>query len=126
MTRPVQNIQRGRLSADELSAIEGLAERGLNAGQIAMRLNRHRATVHFAMTTLGLTTPTERAFRYTRNGSEVVSFSKEEDAFISVLRVQGFTSTKIADLVGKRYGHRRSAATIRIRLMMLANREVNA
>ena len=117
------HIVRGRLSAAETSKIEELAERGLKAGQIAVRLNRHRSTVHFAMTTLGLTAPVDRQFRFRRNGREVVSFSAEEDAFIKVLRTQGFAIAFIANMVGKRFGHERSSATIRIRLMMLANRE---
>jgi hypothetical protein len=123
MARSLANITRGRLSADEKATIEELAERGLVAGQIAFRLNRHPSTVHFAMTTMGLTAPVERQFRFQRNGCEVVSFSKEEDAFIVALRTQDHTWAKIAELVGKRFGHKRTAATIGIRLKMLAARE---
>lgn len=126
MARSLENITRGRLSPEEKRQIETLAERGLAPGQIAFRMNRHPGTINFAMTCMGLRSPVERSFRFRRNGSEVVSFSKEEDAFIVALRVQRYTTAKIAELVEKRYGHKRSPATIGIRLKMLANREMQA
>lgn len=114
-------ILRGRLSEAELEQIEALAERRLSPGIIAMRLNRHPATVGYAMHRMGLRTLAKREFSYVRNGVAVKSFSAEEDAFVTALRVQGFTTTKIAGLVTKRFGHRRSPHTINVRLVLLSN-----
>jgi IS30 family transposase len=117
------SIKRGRLTEIEETAIAAFAEKGWSAGKIALRLNRHPGTINFALHRLGLKTPVERIFNYTRaSGSEVRSFSPDEDAFIEALRCQDFKLQQIADLAAKRTGHRRTAATIGIRLKMLANR----
>ncbi len=117
-------MKAGRLSTEERDQITHLADRGLKASQIARRLDRHRGTVNFAMHAMGLTDgPIDRAFDYIRNGSRVVSFSRDEDAWIQALRIQGYATTKIAALAEKRWGHPRSAHTIVIRLKQLANVE---
>ncbi len=117
----VRLVKRGRLSKDEVTKITELAERGWSPGRIASKLTRHPSTISHHMTTHGLRTPIKRRTRsYTRNGSNVVSFSEEEDAFIEALRVQSYTYSKIADIAGKRFAHQRSAATIGTRLKMLA------
>ena len=117
----------GRLSSAERDTIASLADRGLSAGQIALRMNRHPGTINFAMHALGLKQgPAPADFDYVRAGRRVKSFSREEGAFIQALRVQGYTTTFIAEMVGKRFGHIRSAATINIRLKMLANAEACA
>lgn len=116
-------IKRGRLTAEENERIVELAERGLGAGQIARRLNRHPVTVGYAMHRLGVRTLTKRDFSYVRNGVVVKSFSDEEDAYLTALRTQGLTTTKIADLCTERFGHRRSPHTINVRLVLLSNSE---
>lgn len=116
-------IKRGRLSADEEKQIELLAERGSSSGQIALRLNRHPATINFAMHRMGLREPVTRSFAYSRGGRAVKNFSADEDAFIEALRCQRFTYQKIARIAAIRFGHRRSAATIGVRLKMLGNKE---
>lgn len=63
---------------------------------------------------------------YQRNGRMVVLFTRDEDAFITALRIQGFGPRKIAELTTKRYGNQRSHHTIACRLVMLAARECAA
>jgi hypothetical protein len=121
---PNTDIRLGRLSTTERSEIERLAQRGLTAGQIAQRMQRHAGAVNFAMTTMGLRSQVARTFAYTRRGREVRSFSPDEDALIEALRCQQYTFTKIADVCGKRFGHPCTPATICIRLRALATREV--
>jgi hypothetical protein len=121
MARVPDTIKRGRLTPDEFEKIDALAGRGLTPGQIALRLNRHPGTVNYAMHRLGHRKLTRRSTTYTRNGVVVKPFSAEEDAFIQALRVQDFSTAKIADLVGKRFGHPRTPHTINIRLIMLAS-----
>ena len=116
-------IRRGRLSGSEDSEIEELFLSGMRTREIARQLNRHASTIHFALTRLGLKAPKPRTFSYERRGRPVRSFSSEEDAFIEALRIQNYAITKIADLCSKRFGYRRTAATIRVRLIMLANRD---
>ena len=116
-------MKTGRLTERERAEISRLADLGLRAGQIAQRLDRHKGTINFAMHAMGLTDgPVDRAFDYVRNGRRVVSFSPDEDARIEALRIQGFTTTRIADLAERRWGHPRNAATINIRLKQIANR----
>lgn len=121
MGRNLDTIKRGALSQDELEQIDELATRGMGPGQIALKLNRHPGTVNYAMHRLGHRKLTRRSVSYVRNGVEVKSFSAEEDAFVQALRCQDFTTTEIAELATKRFGHRRSPHTINIRLVMLAS-----
>jgi len=117
--------KRGRLTDEELEQIDTMATRGAGPGQIALRLNRHPGTVNYAMHRLGHRPLVRRSVTYVRKGVVVKSFSAEEDAYIVALRVQGFTNTKIADLVTRRFGHPRSPHTINIRLIMLASAEAD-
>lgn len=125
MTHVPDTIKRGRLSADEEGEIIELAERKLGAGQIALRLNRHPATVNFAMHRLGLRVidASQAGREYVRGGVVVRRFTAEDDAFITALRIQRFTTPQIAALLAKRTGHPRTAATISMRLTMLSNVE---
>lgn len=113
----------GRLSEAERDQIVHMAELGMRAGHIARVLQRHPGTINFAMHALGVQKLTLRKFNYKRNGREVRSFSREEDAWITALRIQGYSTTKIAMLATLRWGHPRNAATIGIRLKMLASLE---
>lgn len=123
MARNPIHVQ-GRLTEAEKATIVERAQAGWSAGRIALRLNRHPGTVNFAMHALGLRVVVQRDRDYVRaDGVRCRSFSGEEDAFIQALRIQGFTTPRIAALCEKRFGHPRSAATIGIRLKMIANRE---
>ena len=60
----------GRMSAAEDALVILLAEKGWKAGRIAMKLDRHKGTINWAMYRLGLKAPTEsRRESYSRNGS---------------------------------------------------------
>ena len=113
--------KRGRLSAEERSEIERLAMLGLKPGPIAQRLDRHPATINFAMHCMGLRAPASRTFSYVRNGRPVVSWSAADDARIQALRAAGMTTTKVAEIISTESGISRSGPTVRVRLMMLAN-----
>jgi len=124
MSAPTPDLRRrGRLTGAELDVIETLAARGLSAGQIARRLNRIPATVNFAMHSLGLKAPAARQAVYVRAGRIVRTFAAEEDAFIAALRTGGLTTPQIAARTSERFGHPRTAATVLVRLRMLANLE---
>lgn len=125
MTR-FPTVKHGRLTPDEDAEIERLAERRLTCGQIALRLNRHPATVNFAMHRLAVKTVDRRRAgkSYIRNGREVRHFTLEEDALMVDLRTEGLAFPRIAGLLSERFGgHPRTAQTISVRLMMLANLE---
>lgn len=114
----------GRLTDAERDQIVHMAELGMRATQIARVLQRHPGTINFAMHALGVARLTLRRCKpYNRNGREVHSFSADEDAWITALRIQGYSTPKIATLATLRWGHPRNAATIGIRLKMLANAE---
>lgn len=121
MSRVPVDIKRGRMEPGELEQIAALAERGLGAGQIAIRLNRHPGTVNYAMHRLGYRKLVRRATAYLRKGVLVKPFSEAEDRLITDLREQGASVCKIADVVTDRFGHRRSPHTVNVRLVMLAS-----
>jgi hypothetical protein len=123
VSRDLSGIKRGRLSEGELERVTSLAERGFKSGRIAQLLNRHPATVNYAMHRLGLRTVMLREFDYIRNGVRVKSFSRDEDALIVALRVQSYPVETIAKVVSKRFGHPRTAHTVNIRLVLLSNSE---
>jgi transposase len=116
----LRQLKRGPLSISETDLLSALVDRGMTCGAIALRMNRHRSTIIHAIARLGLRAPRQRAFDYVRNGSRVVSFGAEEDVFIRVLRMQGYGLSTISRVVEKRYGHKRSANAISIRLAQLA------
>jgi hypothetical protein len=113
----------GRLSPSEQASIGTLAALGWKAGLIAHRLCRNPSTVSFHMASVGLRVPVERQFSYQRSGHAVRSFSPDEDALIQALRCQEYTFQAIANVCEKRFGHRRTAATICVRLRCLAARQ---
>src|SRR3546814_18440 len=116
-------VKSGRLSPEERADIERLAARGLKAGQIAQRIDRHAGTIHYHMTMLGYVQPTARSFAYTRNGHEVRSFSSEEDAFIEHLRISGLTIAEIRRAHAEHFGSNRAHNSIACRLAQLAGRQ---
>jgi len=105
-----------------------LAERRLNARQIQRILKVpgvSTSSIHLFMATNGLRQPVRRNTNYIRKGVPFKSFSEEEDAFIEALRIQGFVCREIGEWCGRRFGHKRSASTICVRLKMIAAREID-
>lgn len=125
MSAPGPSIIRGRLSPHEREQIESLALRNLKAAAIATRLNRHPATINFAMHSAGLKAPADRSgVTYTRkDGSKVNSFTPDEDEMVEEMRTAGAVCREIAEACRERFGRRRTPATINTRLMMLANKD---
>lgn len=118
-----ERVKRGRFSSEERELVAQLVDEGLSAKQIALRLNRLPASVNGQIALQSLRPPANRAFCYVRKGVTVRSFSAEEDAYITALRVQSFNMTKIAELCSKRFGYARKHHTINMRLRQLAARE---
>lgn len=125
-SKPSHRVRPGGLSKTDHEMIFTLAGRGWKSTRIASAIEKHPSTVQWFMYRHGLQAPEYRedAKPYTRNGRVVVPFSREEDAFIEALRIQGYGPRKIADLTTKRFGHQRSFHTISCRLVMLAAREM--
>ena len=117
----------GRLTPDERTEIERLAERGFPTTRIAERLGRLPGTIGFYRATHGIA-PAAGAWKgnYRRGGVEVRGFTAEEDAFIQALRCPGYSTGKIATFDAERFGYARFASTISVRLRMLASREAAA
>jgi DNA-binding CsgD family transcriptional regulator len=115
------HVKRGRLSPDEMAIVDEMADRGRSPGQIALRLNRHPATINYAMHRLGHRKLTRRTNTYVRNGKVVKPFSEREDALILSLRTQGYKVAEIADAVTATFDHPRTPHTINTRLVMLAS-----
>ena len=117
----------GRLTPDERTEIERLAERHWPTTRIAERLGRHPSTVGFYRATHGLGPAAgARKGNCRRGGLEVRGFTAEEDAFIQALRCPGYSTGKIATFDAERFGYARFASTISVRLRMLASREAAA
>ncbi len=117
----------GRLTPDERTEIERLAERHWPTTRIAERLGRHPSTVGFYRATHGLGPAAgARKGNCRRGGLEVRGFTAEEDAFIQALRCHGYSTGKIAAFDAERFGYARSASTISVRLRMLASWETAA
>jgi len=118
-------IRRGRLTETDHDAIIMFSAKKYTPGRIASIIERHPSTVRFYMYSHGLMSPPGR-YRVkpcVRNGRLVKPFDRDEDVFIQVLRIQGYTTTKIAEMTTKRFGHPRTPATIVTRLKMLAAME---
>lgn len=123
----LDGIRRGRMSAEEDKLVEELACRRWSPGRIAGRLNRHPATIAWALYRLGLRAPGPASGRsYMRGGIMVRQFSTDEDAYIETLRVAGHKPKAIAKAASARFGTNRSPHTINMRLLMLANRDVDS
>ena len=58
-----------------------------------------------------------------KNGSRVCLFDDAEDAMIEAMRAEGNTCSRIAAACFVWFGRKRSAATVGVRLRMLANRK---
>lgn len=119
--RPSYATKSGKLSADEIAQLEKHAARGLSPSQIAFRMSRHPGTINDALTTRGLRALKAKTFAYCRKGVQVRSFSPDEDALAEALRCQDYSFTTIAAILAKRFGHRRSPATVATRLRQLAS-----
>lgn len=123
---PIREVRRGRLSACDVDRAIQMFESGMSVGVIALRLNRHRSTINGIVSRHSLRPPVRQQIEFVRGGVVVSPFDREEDAFISALRTQGYSLSFIATMCGKRYGRKRSTSSISTRLMMLAARESEA
>ena len=118
-------VQPGGLSQADHDRIFALAEKGLGAQKISRKIGKHPSTVHWFMMSNGLRPlqQTETALVYQRNGRTVRRFTRQEDDFISALRVEDLTPDAIAVRVEQQFGYPRSAHSIRCRLMVLGAHE---
>lgn len=115
------DVLRGPLTVAELDTIDSLGARGLSAGQVALKINRHPSTVNFALQRLGHRGIARRSTRpYMRNGVLVMPFSEAEDELMQALRGRGQTCASIAGRLTLHYGHPRNANSVLMRLTMLA------
>lgn len=116
----------GRLTDEDHRRIYEMAEQGKKANQIAKLIKRHQSTVSWFMYSQGLQAPaynSNRPTTYIRKGRVVRLFTRDEDVFITALRIQGFNHERIAAITSKRFNTERSAHVIKCRLIMLAARE---
>jgi len=125
--RASSSIIRGRLSPDERAEIERLALRMRKPmpGPIALKLNRHVATVTWFMIRNGLI---ERPLHYghqkphvRKNGVAVRPYSAREDRRIIALRVEGKNPREIAETITAEIGVQRTGHSVSVRLTMLAS-----
>jgi hypothetical protein len=109
---------------DELrEQIIELGEVGKPTLLIVRKLKLHKSTVHYHLVKAGVKVPVPRQFSFTRRGVEVRSFSSDEDRYIEELSMAGKQTTEIARMVTERFGYRRNANTVGIRLVQIANRD---
>lgn len=115
------------LTSEDHDRIDELAAAGKTCNEISKTIGRHPATIQWYLYREGLKAPksVEGPHRtHTRgDGVSVTRYTADEDVFIEAMRVQDFSHEKIAELSGKRFGIRRTAHSIRCRLIMLAARE---
>lgn len=121
----IDGLVRGRMSEAEKAELLRLTEAGMKPGLVAKKLNRHHATINFALACMGLRAGPKRLRKdsYVRNGRLIVPFTQEEDEMIEQRRCEDWTYQQIADACWCLFGVRRSAATVGIRLKMLACEE---
>lgn len=116
----------GALTDDDKARIEDLAAAGLNAYQIAEKIERHQSTVQWFMYANGLQAPKpapQKATSYVRNGRVVHRYSAAEDELIASLRRDGLGLTAIARRANEQFGTGRTAHTVHVRLTMLGARD---
>ncbi len=120
--RPAYAVKSGRMTQDERTMIDQLADAGLRCVQISRHLKRHPTTIYFYMATHGhIRRIAQRHVEYRRNGGVVKPFSPREDQFIEELRCQQISIGQIADRCREQFGHRRTPQTVGTRLRMLAS-----
>lgn len=116
----------GALTDADKTRIEELAATGLNAYQIAERIERHQSTVQWFMYANGLQAPKpapQKATSYVRNGRVVHRYSAAEDELITSLRAKGSGLADIARRASEQFGTARTSHTIHVRLTMLGARD---
>lgn len=118
------NIRRGRMTAEDKAAIERMAVEmdKPTPGKIAAKINRHPATVNWYMLTRGLIerVPGRAHAPYTRNGKTIHPYAPEHDEFIEDLRAQGKVFREIGELVTVKFGIKRDAHSVQVRIIQLA------
>lgn len=123
--RAPSTVKRGRLTDSERAEIERLASemKKPTPGKIALRLNRHVATVNWYMLIRGLI---ERPVTYVttqpyvRDGRTIFPFDRAEDVRVVALRREGKSPREIADIVNAEFARDRTAHGIGVRLVRLA------
>jgi hypothetical protein len=112
------------MTAEEKAEIERLAVvmKNVTPGKIAARLQRHPATVKWYMLCNGLIErPALYATKpYMRGGKMIYPFSPEQDALIEQLRAQGKVHREIAEELTKRFGIKRTAHGVQVRLVQIS------
>jgi IS30 family transposase len=123
--KPLPNIKRGRLTADEIEVLRTLAEqmRSPTPGKVARIMNRHPATIQWQMICAGLIRR-ERHYgprpSYQRRGRTIFHFDAAEDRRLEELRVDGLSVAAIAEKLNAEFGRNRTGHSVDVRLKMLA------
>lgn len=127
MRTPIRlpNIKRGRMTAEECAEIERLAVTLANPkpGPIALRLNRHPATVKWYMLRHGLSNEPPRTISRpycTANGVMRYPWSPEQDARLTELLVAGNNYRQAGEVLTAEFGVPRNTHNCQVRAVMLA------
>lgn len=115
-------MKRPRLTQAQIDEICELAELGLRAPAIGKRIGRHASTVAWHLYRLGYRSAQQRdePVVYRRGSVIVRQYSREEDELLLARRREGATLKAIAEELTEKYGHRRSAHSVHVRLVALS------
>jgi IS30 family transposase len=118
-------IKRGRMSPEEKAEINRLCETMTDPApsKIALRLNRHPATVHWYMLRAGYwDKPPRRAPRpyQCANGQKRYPYSEEHDRRLLDLEIAGHKFRRIAEIMSSEFGIPRNEHSVRVRSIQLA------
>lgn len=112
------------MTDDEKKRIDEIAARMKNPqpSPIALKINRHPATVTWYMLTKGLLVREAGYARapYMRNGKMIYPYSREQDELIVDMRTRGFSKKEIATKLTKKFGIERNHHSVDVRLVQLA------
>jgi hypothetical protein len=122
------DIKRGRMTAEERAEIERLAGTLKNPrpGPIALRLNRHPATVKWYMLRHGLWTQPPRTIPapyVARSGVTRYPWSPEEDRRLEELLVAGNNYRQAGEILTAEFNIPRNTHSCQVRAVMLAAAE---
>lgn len=121
---PPSTIKRGRMSPEEKKELERVicSMKKPTPGKVAVKVNRHPATVNWYMLTHGHITrkPGRAPGPYQRYGKTVYPWSEEHDEFILDLRTQGVNKQEIGRRVTAKFGIERNHHQVDVRLRLLA------
>lgn len=125
MAYTLGNIKRGRMTAEEKSEIERLALTLKNpkAGPIALRLNRHPATVKWYMLRHALLTQPRRTIPRpytTAAGVTRYPWTLEQDQRLDELLIAGKNYRQAGEILTAEFGVPRNTHNCQVRAVMLA------